>query len=172
MKFFIKNFFNKCGQIRRFLLIWSHLLNKLLKPYFFKPFILMLHSLHSDVVDPEQIIALVVVPVISSFSLLSFSPAFFCVPYCFAGPCCLLSWFFQWCGYWDAIVAFLLFCFGLIFFSLSSLFTVFYTIFPFCSRRWTLIALTSKYSKHYSQYSQQYFFSRWKIAMLGIVNLE
>ena len=28
MKFFIKDFFGKCGQIRRKLLIWSHLLKK------------------------------------------------------------------------------------------------------------------------------------------------
>ena len=28
MKFFIKDFFSKCDQIRSFLWIWSHLLNK------------------------------------------------------------------------------------------------------------------------------------------------
>ena len=28
MKFFIKDFFRKCDQIRSFLRIWSHLLNK------------------------------------------------------------------------------------------------------------------------------------------------
>ena len=28
MKFFIKDFFNKCDQIRSFLRVWSHLLKK------------------------------------------------------------------------------------------------------------------------------------------------
>ena len=28
MKFFIKDFFNKCDQIRSFLRVWSYLLNK------------------------------------------------------------------------------------------------------------------------------------------------
>ena len=36
MKFSIKGFFNKCGQIRRFLRIWTHLLKKsLMKNFFF-----------------------------------------------------------------------------------------------------------------------------------------
>ena len=34
MKFFIKNFFRKCDQIRRKLRIWSHLLKKLLMENF------------------------------------------------------------------------------------------------------------------------------------------
>ena len=35
MKFFAKRFFNKCGQIRRKLHVWSHLLNKSLRGNFF-----------------------------------------------------------------------------------------------------------------------------------------
>ena len=34
MKFFIKDFFSKCDQIRRFLRIWSHLLKKALMENF------------------------------------------------------------------------------------------------------------------------------------------
>ena len=35
MKFFIKDFFRKCEQIRSFLQIWSHLLKKALTENFF-----------------------------------------------------------------------------------------------------------------------------------------
>ena len=34
MKFFIKDFYSKCDQIRRNLRIWSHLLKKFLMEYF------------------------------------------------------------------------------------------------------------------------------------------
>ena len=47
MKFFIKDFFSKCDQIRSFLRIWSHLLKKsLMENFFFCAVMKSLQDLH------------------------------------------------------------------------------------------------------------------------------
>ena len=53
MKFFIKDFFSKCDQIRSFLLIWSHLLKKSFMGnfFFFRNVFILVSQLNGKVTE-------------------------------------------------------------------------------------------------------------------------